>query len=77
MLKTKIAFIGPGAMAEAMIAGLLREKLAAPRNLLASGPRTERVETAAARSTASSLSRITAWPSRRRTWSCSRSNPSG
>ena len=28
MLKTKIAFIGPGAMAEAMIAGLLREKLA-------------------------------------------------
>jgi pyrroline-5-carboxylate reductase len=44
MLKTKIAFIGPGAMAEAMIAGLLREKLASPRSLLASGPRKERVE---------------------------------
>jgi pyrroline-5-carboxylate reductase len=44
MLKTKIAFIGPGAMAEAMIAGLLREKLASPRNLLASGPRLERVK---------------------------------
>ena len=44
MLKTKIAFIGPGAMAEAMIAGLLREKLASPRSLLASGPRMERVE---------------------------------
>ncbi len=43
-VKTKIAFIGPGAMAEAMIAGLLRQKLAAPRNLLASGPREERVE---------------------------------
>lgn len=43
-VKTKIAFIGPGAMAEAMIAGLLRQKLAAPRNLLASGPRGERVE---------------------------------
>jgi pyrroline-5-carboxylate reductase len=27
MLKTRIAFIGPGAMAEAMIAGLLRENL--------------------------------------------------
>jgi pyrroline-5-carboxylate reductase len=44
VIKTKIAFIGPGAMAEAMIAGLLRQKLAAPRNLLASGPRGERVE---------------------------------
>ena len=28
MLKKKIAFIGPGVMAEAMIAGLLRKKLA-------------------------------------------------
>ena len=44
MLKTRIAFIGPGAMAEAMIAGLLREKLASPKNLLASGPRAERVD---------------------------------
>ena len=43
MLKTKIAFIGPGAMAEAMISGLLREKLASPRSLLASGPREERL----------------------------------
>lgn len=44
MLKTRIAFIGPGAMAEAMIAGLLREKLASPKSLLASGPRKERVD---------------------------------
>jgi len=42
MLDKKIAFIGSGAMAEAMIAGLLRQKLARPENLLASGPRAER-----------------------------------
>ena len=42
MLDKKIAFIGPGAMAEAMIAGLLRQKLALPENLTASGPREER-----------------------------------
>lgn len=42
MLKKTIAFIGPGAMAEAMIAGLLRQKLAKPENLIASGPREER-----------------------------------
>lgn len=40
----KIAFIGPGMMAEAMIAGLLRQKLATPKNLLASGPRVKRGE---------------------------------
>jgi pyrroline-5-carboxylate reductase len=38
----KIAFIGPGVMAEAMIAGLLREKLTTPDKLLASGPRVGR-----------------------------------
>lgn len=38
----KIAFIGPGAMAEAMIAGLLRRELARPEDLRASGPRPER-----------------------------------
>lgn len=42
MLKKKIAVIGPGMMAEAMIAGLLRKKLADPKNIIASGPRTER-----------------------------------
>jgi pyrroline-5-carboxylate reductase len=42
MLDKKIAFIGPGVMAEAMIAGLVRQKLANPENLLASGPREER-----------------------------------
>ena len=42
MLKKKIAFIGPGVMAEAMIAGLLRKKLAKPENIIASGPREER-----------------------------------
>lgn len=43
MLNKTIAFIGPGAMAEAMIAGLLRNQLAEPQHLLASGPRAERV----------------------------------
>jgi len=42
MLNKKIAFIGPGVMAEAMIAGLLRKKLARPENIIASGPREER-----------------------------------
>lgn len=42
MLNKKIAFIGPGVMAEAMIAGLLRKKLAKPENMIASGPRAER-----------------------------------
>jgi pyrroline-5-carboxylate reductase len=42
MLKKKIAVIGPGMMAEAMIAGLLRKKLADPKNIIASGPREER-----------------------------------
>ena len=41
MLNKTIAFIGPGVMAEAMIAGLLRKKLANPENILASGPREE------------------------------------
>lgn len=42
MLNKTIAFIGPGAMAEAIIAGLLRQKLAEPVNIIASGPREER-----------------------------------
>jgi pyrroline-5-carboxylate reductase len=42
MLNKKIAFIGPGVMAEAMIAGLLHKKLAKPENIVASGPREER-----------------------------------
>jgi pyrroline-5-carboxylate reductase len=40
----KIAFIGPGAMAEAMIAGLIRCKVAEPTAMIASGPRPERGE---------------------------------
>ena len=44
MLNKKIAFIGSGAMAEAMIGGLIRQKLAEPAHLLASGPRAERGE---------------------------------
>jgi pyrroline-5-carboxylate reductase len=39
-----IAFIGPGVMAEAMIAGLIRQKMAAPDTLVAAGPRLERLE---------------------------------
>ena len=42
MRKIKIAFIGSGAMAAAMIVGLLREKLADPENLFASDPREDR-----------------------------------
>ena len=42
MSNLKIAFIGSGAMAGAMIAGLLREKLAEPENLFASDPRVDR-----------------------------------
>jgi pyrroline-5-carboxylate reductase len=44
MLNKTIAFIGPGAMAEAMASGLLRQSLAEPDHLLASGPREERVQ---------------------------------
>lgn len=38
----KIAFLGSGMMAQAMIAGLLRKEMAPAENLLASGPRQER-----------------------------------
>ena len=38
----KIAFIGPGVMAEALITGLIRNGLARPEQLLASGPHQER-----------------------------------
>jgi len=45
LFKNKIiAFIGPGAMAEAMIAGLIRQKVINPGALIASGPRAERGE---------------------------------
>src|SRR5262245_40335491 len=42
MSKNRIAFVGPGVMAEAMIAGLLRQKLAEPGDLTVTGPRPER-----------------------------------
>src|SRR5512135_1290236 len=44
MLNKKITFIGPGVMAEAMIAGLLHKKLAKPENITASGPEQDRGE---------------------------------
>jgi pyrroline-5-carboxylate reductase len=40
--KEKIAFIGPGVMAEAMIAGLIRTGLAEGNDMAAAGPRAER-----------------------------------
>jgi len=40
----KIAFIGPGVMAEAMIGGLIRREVAPPGALLAAGPTVERLE---------------------------------
>jgi pyrroline-5-carboxylate reductase len=39
-----IAIIGPGAMAEAIIAGLLRQGITTPERILAAGPRAERLE---------------------------------
>ncbi len=42
MFDKRIAFVGPGVMAEAMIAGLLRQGLSKPENLTAAGPRKER-----------------------------------
>jgi pyrroline-5-carboxylate reductase len=44
MQDSKIAFIGPGVMAEAMIAGLIRREMYKPENLIAAGPRLERLE---------------------------------
>lgn len=44
MLEMKIAFIGSGAMAEAMIAGLLRQGLAKPGDLLAADNHAKRVD---------------------------------
>jgi len=41
---TNIAFIGSGTMAEAMIRGLLSQKIALPEQIIASGPREERGE---------------------------------
>ena len=40
----KIAFIGPGVMAEAMIAGLIRKGVAGAENMAAAGPSAERLE---------------------------------
>jgi len=39
MREKTIAFIGPGVMAEAMIAGLIRQEVAKPEMLIAAGPR--------------------------------------
>ncbi len=39
----RIVFIGPGVMAEAMISGLIRQKVTLPSRIVASGPRAERV----------------------------------
>ncbi len=43
-LTQRIAFIGPGVMAEAMLSGLLRQGVAQPDTLWAAGPRKERLE---------------------------------
>ena len=39
---TILAFIGSGAMAEAMISGLIAQKQVEPQAIIASGPRPER-----------------------------------
>lgn len=48
-LTQRIAFIGPGVMAEAMIAGLLRQGVAPAEALWAAGPREERLRELAQR----------------------------
>jgi pyrroline-5-carboxylate reductase len=40
----KITFIGPGVMAEAMIAGLIRQQVANPIAMIVAGPRRERLD---------------------------------
>jgi pyrroline-5-carboxylate reductase len=42
--QTKFAIIGAGAMGEAIIGGLLKQKLTSPENIFASEPRVERCE---------------------------------
>jgi len=44
LTNTRLAFVGCGVMAEAMIAGLLRKKLVAPEQVAASHPRANRRE---------------------------------
>jgi pyrroline-5-carboxylate reductase len=44
MLNKKIAFIGSGAMAEAMLSGLIRQGLSRPEDLLVADTRLERVQ---------------------------------
>lgn len=44
LTESKITFIGPGAMGEAMIAGVIRKGLAERGSLIAAGPRLERLE---------------------------------
>jgi pyrroline-5-carboxylate reductase len=41
---TEITFVGPGVMAEAMIAGLIRKKVVAPESIVVSGPSAARVD---------------------------------
>ncbi len=45
----KIAFVGPGVMAEAIIAGMLRQGVASAANIVASGPRQKRLDELSAR----------------------------
>ena len=42
MVEEKITFIGPGVMAEAMIAGIIRCEFALPEQIIASGTRPNR-----------------------------------
>ncbi len=42
LVDKKITFIGPGVMAEAMIAGIIHKEVALPENVIASGPRVNR-----------------------------------
>jgi pyrroline-5-carboxylate reductase len=44
LTQKKITFIGPGVMAEAMIAGLIRQEIAPATALIAAGPRQERLD---------------------------------
>ena len=75
MLDKKIAFIGSGVMAEAMIAGLLRKKLARPDNITAFYVRRKEAAQTDG-STKSERRLITLLRLHKRMWSCFQSNRS-
>ena len=65
---TSIAFVGCGVMGEAMLAGLLKQGLVRPEQLVASHPRAARRAELAARHGSGSRGAIWPPPARPRSW---------